>query len=73
MNRKYVIAGLIGFLSIIGWNVFLIQRDDNLYKSYYKQQAMENLKSSPSSEIGYSAKEKFCKSQAKWHSDCNVE
>jgi hypothetical protein len=44
MNRKYVAAGLIGFLAIIGWNVFLIQRDEQLYKAYYHQQAIENLK-----------------------------
>jgi hypothetical protein len=36
---------------IVGWNAFLIQRDDALYKSYYKQQAIENLKRPPTSEI----------------------
>ena len=36
---------------MIGWNVFLIQRDDALYKSYYRQQAMENIKKAPSAEI----------------------
>jgi hypothetical protein len=29
---------------IIGWNVLLIQRDDALFRAYYKQQALENLK-----------------------------
>jgi hypothetical protein len=51
MNRKYVIAGLIGFAAIIGWNVFLIQRDEQLYDSYYRTKAIENLKKPPSSEI----------------------
>ena len=51
MNRKYIITFALGFLAIIGWNVFLIQRDDALYKAYYRQQAMENLKKPPSSEI----------------------
>jgi hypothetical protein len=51
MNRKYIIAGLIGFVAILGWNVFLVQRDDAMYKAYYRQQAMENLKKSPSREI----------------------
>jgi hypothetical protein len=51
MNRKYVIAGLIGFAAIIGWNVFLIQRDERLYDSYYRTKAIENLKKPPSSEI----------------------
>ena len=51
MNRKYLATGLIGFAVIIGWNVFLIQRDDALYKAHYRQQAMENLKKPPSTEI----------------------
>ena len=42
MNLKYVVAGLIGFAFIIGWNVFLIQRDEKLYKTYYRQQAIVN-------------------------------
>jgi hypothetical protein len=51
MNRKYIITFALGFAAMIGWNVFLIQRDDALYKAYYRQQAMENLKKPPSSEI----------------------
>jgi len=51
MNRKYVVAGLIGFAAILGWNVFLIQRDDAMYKAYYPQQEIENLKKPPSSQI----------------------
>jgi hypothetical protein len=51
MNRKYVIAGLIGFAAILGWNVFLIQRDERLYDSYYRAQAIENLKKPASAEI----------------------
>ena len=43
-NRKYIVAGAIGFLSIIGWNIFLIQRDEKLYKAYYRQQAIVNQK-----------------------------
>ena len=50
-NRKYVIAGLIGFAAIIGWNVFLIQRDNRMFDAYYRQQAIENLKNSPSNQI----------------------
>jgi hypothetical protein len=51
MSRKHIIAGLVGFAVILGWNVFLIQRDEKLFDAYYRQQAMENLKKSPSSEI----------------------
>jgi hypothetical protein len=51
MNRKYVVAGLIGFAVILGWNVFLIQRDDKLYDAYYRSKAIENLKKPSTSEI----------------------
>ena len=51
MSRKYIITFALGFLAIIGWNIFLIQRDDAMYKQYYRQQAMENLKKPPSTEI----------------------
>ena len=51
MNRKYVVAGLIGFAVILGWNVFLIQRDERLYDSYYRAKAIENLQKPPSAEI----------------------
>jgi hypothetical protein len=44
MNRKYIVSGLIGFAFILGWNVFLIQRDDKMYDAYYRTQAVENLK-----------------------------
>lgn len=51
MNRKYIVAGLIGFAVILGWNVFLIQRDDRMFDSYYRAKAIENLKKPPSAEI----------------------
>ena len=36
---------------IVGWNAFLIQRDNALYDAHYHQQALENLKRPPTSEI----------------------
>lgn len=51
MKRKYVVSGLIGLAFILGWNVFLIQRDERLYESYYHLKAIENLKKPPTSEI----------------------
>jgi hypothetical protein len=41
MKRKYVVAGLIGFAFILGWNVFLIQRDGQMYDAYYHTQATQ--------------------------------
>jgi hypothetical protein len=46
MNKKYLTAFSLGFLAIIGWNIFLIQRDDRMYKAYYKQQALTNMEQS---------------------------
>jgi hypothetical protein len=51
VNKKYVVAGLIGFAFILGWNVFLIQRDERMYDAYYRTKAIENLKKPPSVEI----------------------
>ena len=51
MNKKYIVAGLIGFAAILGWNVFLVQRDDRMFDAYYRQQAIENLQKPPSKEI----------------------
>ena len=51
MNKKYVIAGLIGFAVILGWNIFLIQRDERMYDSYYRAKAIENLQKPPSNQI----------------------
>jgi hypothetical protein len=44
MKKKHIVAGLIGFVVILGWNIFLIQRDDSLYKAHYRQQATQQLK-----------------------------
>lgn len=71
MNRKYIVAGLIGFSAIVGWNVFLTQRDEKMYNAYYRHKAIEILKNRPSSEIGYSTQEKFCQSQGKRY--CNFQ
>ncbi len=43
-NRKYVVAGLIGFAFILGWNVFLIQRDNRMFDAYYGQQSVQQVK-----------------------------
>ena len=51
MKKKHIVAGLIGFAVILGWNVFLIQRDDKMYDAYYRSKAIENLKKPPSVEI----------------------
>ena len=49
MNRKYVVAGLIGFAFILGWNVFLIQRDQKMFDAH--EEAIHKLMQPPSKEI----------------------
>jgi hypothetical protein len=44
MNPKYLATGLIALFVIVGWNAFLIQRDDALYRAYYKNQAIQQAK-----------------------------
>jgi hypothetical protein len=51
MNLKYILLFFLAIGVIFGWNALLIQRDDAMFKAYYKQQAMENLKQLPSTEI----------------------
>lgn len=51
MIGRYITYTVLGAMFMIGWNVFLVQRDDAMYKAYYRQQAMENLNKSPSREI----------------------
>ena len=51
MNRKYITVFVLGFLAMIGWNVFLVQRDERMYDAYYRSKAIENLKKPPSAVI----------------------
>jgi len=63
MTRKYVVTFALLFITMLGYQAFLIQRDDKLFKAYYHQKAQQEL----------TPKEQFCKQQAGWHPDCNVE
>jgi len=44
MIKRYVTYTALGFIFMLGWNVFLIQRDDAMYKAYYRQQAIQQMK-----------------------------
>ena len=57
MKPKYIVAGLIGFAAMIGWNIFCIQRDAKLFEAYNQP----------------TPKERFCQQQSGWHPDCNAE
>jgi hypothetical protein len=51
MTKKHIVAGLIGFAVILGWNIFLIQRDTALYKAHYRQSAIDNPQKPAPAEI----------------------
>jgi hypothetical protein len=51
MNSKQVTYIFLAFIAIFGWNAFLIQRDDALFKAHYQQQAIDKLKYRPSNTI----------------------
>jgi hypothetical protein len=51
MTPKNITLLVLAIFAILGWNVFLIQRDNALYDAYYHRQAIENLKLSPNTEI----------------------
>jgi predicted negative regulator of RcsB-dependent stress response len=51
MSRKYITVVVLGVLAMVGWNVFLIQRDERMYDAYYRTKAIENLKTPPSNQI----------------------
>ena len=57
MPARYVAAFTLGFIAILGWNAFLIVRDDKLFKAYYKE----------------TAKQEYCAQLKVWHPDCKVE
>jgi hypothetical protein len=68
MKIKYLLTGVLAFSVIIGWNVFLAQRDQKLYRSYDAIQRLQQ-----GSQVNLTPKEQYCKQQAGWHPDCNVE
>jgi hypothetical protein len=41
MKLRYLIIGAIGF--VVGWNVFLIQRDQQLFESYNQPSQSERM------------------------------
>jgi len=54
MKTTYIFLAVIGILM---YNVFLIQRDEKMFKTFYKE----------------TAKEQYCKSLPQPHPDCTVE
>jgi len=39
VNSTRVAYIFLAFIAILGWNAFLIQRDDKLFKAYYHEKA----------------------------------
>ena len=59
MTKKNIVYLVLVVLSLIGYNAWLIQRDDKMFDAYYRQTAKENLCSSLS--------------PSHFHPDCNVK
>lgn len=68
MKSKVIVYGTIAFIISLGWNVLLIKRDEKLFDNYEKKLAIEQLKKPPSNSL-----REWCKNQAGWHPDCNLE
>ena len=68
MNSKSIIYIFLAFIAVLGWNAFLIQRDQKMFNSYDKQIGIERLKNRT-----FNSLKEFCKQQAGWHPDCNLE
>lgn len=68
MNSKTVTYVFLAFIAILGWNAFLIKRDQKMFDAYDKQAGIERLKQPPSNSL-----KTWCERQAGWHPDCNVE
>jgi len=57
MKPKHFFYGFLGLSFILGYNYWLIQRDQRLFEAYNQP----------------TPKERYCQQQAHWHPDCNVE
>ena len=68
MKSKQITLIFLAFIAILGWNAFLIKRDQKMFDAYDKQAGIERLKNPPSNSL-----KTWCERQAGWHPDCNVE
>lgn len=68
MNSKTITYVFLAFIAVLGWNAFLIKRDQKMFDAYDKQAGIERLKYPPSSSL-----KTWCERQAGWHPDCNIE
>ena len=58
-----------GLFAIVGFNMWLVERDKKLFEVYQdKQAALRRLQRPPSASLNY-----FCSNQAGWHPDCPRE
>jgi len=57
---------VVGLVSIVGLNMWFIERDKKLFEAYQeRQEVLRRLQRPPSASINY-----FCSNQAGWHPDC---
>jgi hypothetical protein len=68
MKSKTVTYIFLAFIAMLVWNSFLIKRDQKMFDAYDNAVANKRLKNPPSNST-----QKWCKKQAGWHPDCNLE
>ena len=68
MNSKSITYIFLAFIAILGWNAFLIQRDQKMFDAYDRQMGVERLKYPPTSSL-----KTWCEKQANQHPDCNLK
>lgn len=54
LSPKYIATFILLAFAMLGWNAFLIVRDDKLFKAYYHQ----------------TAKQQYCEQLKSFHPDC---
>ena len=66
MKSSHVTFIFITLIGLLGWNVFLAQRDQQLYDSFdaYQEHRVSN---------NLNQHEKVCSSLKVWHPDCKIE
>jgi hypothetical protein len=68
MNSKSITYIFLAVLAVLGWNAFLIKRDQKMFDAYDKAVGIERIKNPPSNSL-----KTWCERQAGWHPDCNVK
>lgn len=68
MNSKTTTYIFLSFIAVLGWNTFIIKRDQKMFDAYDKAAGIERIKNPLSNSL-----KTWCERQEGWHPNCNVE